>query len=71
MAGKTHNTNTEDIISAKTTSAISSSYHCTFIAFAPCGDMLGLLGMRLIPPPRSLSSLNVTGVLGAQIVLGG
>lgn len=44
--------NTEGIISAKTVCTVSSSYLCTFIAFSPCGELLGLMGTLLIPSPE-------------------
>lgn len=43
---------TEGIISAKTVCTVSSSYLCTFIAFSPCGESLGLMGTLLIPSPK-------------------
>lgn len=55
MVGESYNKNNEGVISAQTVCTISSSYLCTFIAFSPCGEMLRLLGMLLIPPRRFLS----------------
>lgn len=55
MGGETFNKNIEGIISAKTVCTIITSYLCTFIAFSPCGEMLRLLGMLLIPPQRFVS----------------